>query len=165
VSGHWSRSAPSRTTLHLQLVGPFDVLAGRFDRHTPRYPISQHWRSAWDPPELFAVFAGSEGWRWGYWIDAPGESIPCVVAVYPDQGFEPERYGDDLLAALRLHLEELAGEGEPDMDTVRERLFGTSPVAGRVGKKTRRDVAAIARTADGLGIVRAAGNVSATVGH
>jgi hypothetical protein len=140
-------------TLHLRLVGPFDVLAGRFDRHTPRYPISQHWRCPQDPPELFTVFAGSSGLHWGYWIDVPGESIPCVVAVYPDQGFEPDRYGDDLLTALRLHLEELAEESEDDMTAARERLFGAAPVSGEIGKKTRRDAAVIARTGDGLGIV------------
>jgi hypothetical protein len=140
-------------TLHLELVGPFHILAGRFDRHTPRYPIAQHWRTAWDPPELFTVFAGSNGLHWGYWIDAPGESTPCVVAVYPDQGFEPDRYGDDLMEALRLHLEELAEDGEMDMDAVRQRLFGNSPVQGHIGGATARDAGVIAPTLDGLGIV------------
>jgi len=140
--------------LGLLLVGPFDVLAGRFDRHTPRYPIGQHWRAADDPPEFFAAFAGDAGLRYGYWLDDPGRSPPMAVALYPDQGFEPTRYGDDLFTALRLHLEDLA-EDVPDdeLAPMRQRLFSDAPVRGRPGKKTGRDAGVVAPTQDGLGIV------------
>jgi hypothetical protein len=137
-------------TLHLQLVGPFDVLAGKFDRHTTRYPVAQHWRYPDDPPELFTVLVGEDGLHWGYWLDAPGASRPCVVAAYADQGFEPDRYGDDLVTAVRLHLEELASEGADDLGPLLD-LLGTG--GGRIGKKTRRDAGVIAPTTDGLGIV------------
>ncbi len=140
-------------SLGVLLVGPFDVLAGRFDLHTPRYPLAQHWRAAWDPPEFFAAFAGEQGLRWGYWFDAPGESTPGVVALYPDQGFEPTRYGDDLLTALRLHLAELAEErSEEELASIRA-LLGRPASRTRPGKKTARDVGVVAPTLEGMGIV------------
>lgn len=137
-------------TLHVQLVGPCDVVAGRFDRHTSRYPVAQHWRYPDDPPEFFTVLVGEAGLHWGYWLDAPGESVPCVVGAYADQGFEPDRYGDDLLTALRLHLGEMIEEGAAGLEALAAAL---GPGDGRIGKKTRRDAGVVARTTDGLGIV------------
>src|SRR5262245_48267968 len=52
----------------IQLVGPFEVLAGRFDGRVPKHSLLLHWRYHDDPPEFFTVLAGSgDGHHWGYW--------------------------------------------------------------------------------------------------
>ena len=47
-------------SLGIVLVGPFDVLAGRFDGKTPRYSILLHWRYHDDPPQAIRLFDDEE---------------------------------------------------------------------------------------------------------
>jgi len=59
-------------SLRMSLVGPFEVLAGRFDKRRPRHSQLLHWRYYDDPPEFFTVFAGdTDGLHWGYVLDDP----------------------------------------------------------------------------------------------
>ncbi len=67
--------------LSIQLVGPFEVLAGRFDGRTPRFSLLLHWRYYLDPPEFFTVLAGGEeGRHWGYYLDDPPTCSGCVAS-------------------------------------------------------------------------------------
>ena len=92
---------------HMELVGPFEVLAGRFDRHTPRYSQLLHWRYYNDPPEFFTVLLGDiDGLHWGYYLDDPANQTGCVASYYTYDSFELMTDGDTLFEALRLHLEE-----------------------------------------------------------
>jgi hypothetical protein len=129
-------------TLHVVLVGPFDVLAGRFDGLTTRYSPILHWRYYLDPPEFFTVLAGdTDGLHWGYYLDDPAQPRATVASYYARDAFELSCDGDGLFEAMRLHLEHLqrdcedyrseaeegAGEYDRHLDQLarlRERLMG-----------------------------------------
>jgi hypothetical protein len=92
--------------LHVTLVGPFEVLAGRFDGRSPRYDLRLHWRYYDDPPEFFTVLAGdSDGLHWGYYLDDPAAAQGCVASYWARDAFELSSGGDTLFEALRLELE------------------------------------------------------------
>src|SRR5262245_1516572 len=97
--------------LSLALVGPFEVLAGRFDRRSPRLSIHLHWRYYFDPPEFFTVLAGGgDGLHWGCYLDDPADGSGCVASYYAQDAFEMAVDGDDLFEAVRLFLEEYHGD-------------------------------------------------------
>jgi hypothetical protein len=99
----------------VRLVGPFEVLSGRFDKCSPRYNQLLHWRYYLDPPEFFTVFAGGgDGLHWGYHLDEPGNGTSCVSSYYTHDAFEMSVDGDDLFAAIRLFLEEYHSDCELD---------------------------------------------------
>jgi Uncharacterised conserved protein (DUF2228) len=92
--------------LEIVLVGPFEVLSGRFDRHAPRLSPLLHWRYYLDPPEFFTVLAGGEDCRhWGYFLDDPVTGIGCVADYYAYESFDLADDGDTLFEAVRLELE------------------------------------------------------------
>jgi hypothetical protein len=94
--------------LHVQLVGPFDVLAGRFDPGTARDRVYLHWRYWNDPPEFFTSLVGdTDGLHWGHYLDDPRQPEGCVASYYASDAFELSADGDTLFEAVRLHLEEL----------------------------------------------------------
>lgn len=93
--------------LSIQLVGPFEVLAGRFDNLTPRYSLLLHWRYYLDPPEFFTVLAGDiDRLHWGYYLDDPSTAQGCISSYYASDAFDLAVDGDDLFEAVRLHLEQ-----------------------------------------------------------
>jgi hypothetical protein len=101
--------------LSLQLVGPFEVLAGRFDLHSPRLSILLHWRYSLDPPEFFTVLAGGgDGLHWGCYLDDPATGSGCVASYYTHDAFEMSVDGDDLFEAVRLDLEQYHGDCDLD---------------------------------------------------
>jgi Uncharacterised conserved protein (DUF2228) len=90
----------------IHLVGPFEVLAGRFDGRTPTYHQHLHWRYADDPPEFFTVLAGNtDGLHFGYYLDDPGREPYCVASYYANDAFELEGNCATLFEALRLEIE------------------------------------------------------------
>ena len=92
--------------LQIRLVGPFEVLSGRFDRHTPRLSPLLHWRYYLDPPEFFTVLAGdTDRLHWGYYLDDPPDGARCVASYYGNDVFELAADGDHLFQAVRLQLE------------------------------------------------------------
>jgi hypothetical protein len=92
--------------LGLTLVGPFEVLAGRFDGRSPRLSPLLHWRYYLDPPEFFTVLAGGEDCRhWGYFLDDPVTGFGCVADYYAYENFDLTDDGDTLFEAVRLELE------------------------------------------------------------
>lgn len=65
----------------LELVGPFDVLAGKFDDADLFEPgdYLRHWRYFYDPPEFQTLFRKDKtGIHYGYWRDSPDKN--CLVA-------------------------------------------------------------------------------------
>jgi hypothetical protein len=101
--------------LGLHLVGPFEVLAGRFDRRTPKLNILLHWRYYLDPPEFFTVLAGGgDGLHWGYYLDDPVAGPGGIASYYANDAFEMTADGDTLFAAVRLFLEEHHAQAEQD---------------------------------------------------
>jgi hypothetical protein len=94
-------------TLGVTLVGPFEMLAGRFDRRKPRYSLLLHWRYYLDPPEFFTVLSGNtDGLHWGYYLDDPPRGEGCIASYFARDAFEFSADGDTLFEAVRLHLEQ-----------------------------------------------------------
>ncbi|HLK58174.1 MAG TPA: ADP-ribosylation family protein [Chthonomonadaceae bacterium] len=76
-------------SLGLTLVGPYDVLAGRFDGKTPRYSSLLHWRYRDDPPEFFTILCGdTDKLHWGYWLDDPAQGPSCIAHYYANDAYE-----------------------------------------------------------------------------
>jgi hypothetical protein len=90
----------------IQLVGPFEVMAGRFDSRRPCYHLYLHWRYYLDPPEFFTVLAGGDGLHWGHVLDDPATAAGCLASYYAGDVFECAIAGDTLFDAVRLELEE-----------------------------------------------------------
>jgi hypothetical protein len=165
---------------HIQLAGPFEVLAGRFDRHSPRHRLLLHWRYYNDPPEFFTVLLGdNDGLHWGYYLDNPATRTGCVASYYTNDAFELMTDGDTLFEALRLDLEqrhrdcleyrdrdsEHAGEYDEALAALAEMRravqryetgdraeLGEEYVETYVAER-RRAKRIVARTQDGMGVV------------
>jgi hypothetical protein len=166
--------------VRMVLVGPFEVLAGRFDGVTPRHDLRLHWRYHDDPPEFFTMLAGdSDGQHWGYYLDDPAAGEGCVANYFARDTFELLADGDTLFEAVRLHLEyqhrdcaELR-EDDPEyaadyedalgkLDALRARLTrvatGERPEIGdayveRYDGRASRKGRVVAQTTEGMGIV------------
>jgi hypothetical protein len=155
--------------LRWQLVGPFEILAGRFDNRVPKHSLLLHWRYADDPPEFFTVFAAADAWHWGYYLDDPDAKSGCVANWRPDDGFTFNVDGDTLFEAARLQLEYLYADAQideseelPTLERLRERLTGYATAdRPEIGEEyvdiyqefCERDNRIIAETKEGMGIV------------
>jgi hypothetical protein len=166
--------------LDVHLVGPFEVLAGRFDGRTSRFHQYLHWRYYGDPPELFTVLAGGgDGLHWGYYLDDPAAGGGCIASYYAADAFEMASDGNTLFEAVRLLLEERyrdcdecrtwdrahADEHEANMETIDalratlgQYATGDRPETGEdyVGRYTStpaRTDRVVANTREGMGIV------------
>jgi hypothetical protein len=166
--------------LDVILVGPFEVLAGRFDGRVPRHSLLLHWRYHDDPPEFFTALAGgTDGLHWGWFLDDPPSPEGCVASYFARDAYELSADGDTLFEAVRLHLEHCHGDFteyldlDPEnaasheaslgkIDSLREQLlpFATAdrPEVGeeyieRYAGLTRRRERVVARTMEGMGIV------------
>ncbi len=161
--------------LNVSLVGPFEVLAGRFDGRSPRLSQYLHWRYHDDPPEFFTVLYGGDGLHWGYYLDDPPTKEGCVAAYYAGDAFEITADGDTLFEAVRLRLEMgyrdalgdrdlgLVDDAEVEsFDRIRERFVrhatADRPETGadyeeRYPAHSRRAVRVVAATREGMGIV------------
>ncbi|XP_017130905.1 histone PARylation factor 1-like [Drosophila elegans] len=67
----------------LQLVGPFEFLAGRFHGAKLGEPgdYLRHWRFYYDPPEFQTIFVRrGTGIHYGYWRDVPQEKENLLIA-------------------------------------------------------------------------------------
>jgi len=80
-------------TTMISLVGPFDLLAGRFDNEKAKFDPCLHWRYFGDPPEFVTTLVGgSDGLHWGYVVDGqagPPQGIAGYYA-YDDVSVFPE---------------------------------------------------------------------------
>jgi hypothetical protein len=106
----------SLSALDFALVGPFEILSGRFDGRVPKRSLLLHWRYHDDPPEFFTVFAGGgDGLHYGYFLDDPDAGEGCVSSYFArDAAYELSADGDTLFEAVRLHLEYLHADFELD---------------------------------------------------
>lgn len=87
----------------LSLVGPFDVLAGRFDE-APMYEpgdFLRHWRFYFDPPEFQTILVKkSSGIHYGYWRD-DSTTDDCFVARNDNnKGCEVNLIGKNIFSAV-----------------------------------------------------------------
>ena len=146
-------------SLGITLVGPFEVLSGRFDHHTPRLSPLLHWRYYLDPPEFFTVLAGNmDRLHYGYYLDDPADGRGCVASYYADDVFELSADGDNLFEAVRLELEAHSEESDELRKAIRR--YATADRLERGGEYveayqgvTARNADVIASTPEGMGIV------------
>lgn len=71
------------SVLQLQLVGPFEFLAGKFHKAKIGEPgdYLRHWRFYYDPPEFQTVFVRQgTGIHYGYWRDVPQDKERLMLA-------------------------------------------------------------------------------------
>ena len=122
------------------LVGPFEVLSGRFDGRVPKHSLLLHWRYYLDPPEFFTVLAGnSDGQHWGYVLDDPDGGQPAGVAsYYARDAYEFSADGDNLFEAYRLHLEEHDRDCQDYRDDEPDEADYYDEVQGQIAKQRER---------------------------
>ncbi|KAH8414136.1 hypothetical protein KR222_008802 [Zaprionus bogoriensis] len=71
------------SVFQLQLVGPFEFLAGKFHKAKIGEPgdYLRHWRFYYDPPEFQTVFVRpGTGIHYGYWRDVPQDKERLLLA-------------------------------------------------------------------------------------
>ncbi|XP_050297921.1 histone PARylation factor 1 [Anthonomus grandis grandis] len=101
----------------LTLVGPFDVLAGKFfdipEQSEENYLI--HWRYFRDPPEFQTVIRGDDrtGYHIGYYRDSPKDMPVFLASNHANTDGVFKVQGDNIFAAVYLYLEELKKIGDP----------------------------------------------------
>ncbi|CAH1159821.1 unnamed protein product [Phaedon cochleariae] len=99
----------------LFLVGPFDVLAGKFWDAEPDSDFLIHWRYFRDPPELQTVLKGdaSTGYHIGYFRDSPDENPVFLVNNQANKDGILHQMGSNIFAAVNFYLEDLKKSGDP----------------------------------------------------
>ncbi|XP_041838580.1 histone PARylation factor 1 [Melanotaenia boesemani] len=156
-----------KDTLGLQLVGPFDVLAGAHrNAKNPQPNFHLHWRYFYDPPEFQTILRGSEDSKhhMGYYRDTP-DSLPSFVGENEaKKGCTITQMGDNIFAAARLYLlrkrKERGGkksEGEAS-ESLEAKLRNKAETLGfSLEQKTKgmkeRDKKVVTKTFHGAGIV------------
>lgn len=94
----------------LKLVGPFDVLAGKFKEFHRFEPIEYltHWRFYYDPPEFQTILVKEKSCvHYGYWRDdATVESTEYLIARNDaDKGYEMEMVAANIFQAVLNYFE------------------------------------------------------------
>ncbi|KAM8772052.1 histone PARylation factor 1 isoform 1-T1 [Acanthopagrus schlegelii] len=153
--------------LGLQLVGPFEILAGAHkNSKNPQPNFHLHWRFFYDPPEFQTILLGSEDTKHhiGYFRDTP-DSLPSFVGENEaKKGYTITQMGDNVFAAVLLYLlkrrKERGGkkaEGE-SVESLETRLRDRAETLGlSLEQKTKgmkqRDKKVVTKTFHGAGIV------------
>uniref|UniRef100_A0A182NP67 Zf-CCHH domain-containing protein n=1 Tax=Anopheles dirus TaxID=7168 RepID=A0A182NP67_9DIPT len=98
------------TSFGLRLVGPYDVMAGKFKDvkiHEPGDYL-RHWRFYYDPPEFQTVLIqNGTGVHYGYWRDAPDSKDGVVAWNDVNKGCEFKIIGQNVFDAILHFLEEI----------------------------------------------------------
>jgi hypothetical protein len=135
-------------TLGVTLVGPFEVLAGRFEGRQPKLSLYLHWRFFMDPPEFFTVMMGDvDRLHWGYFWDDPSERPGWVASYYgADEGLDISAEGTTVFEALRRDLEqnvaqtaEYLAEDPAQADSYRAKLKELDELRARLSKRATAD--------------------------
>ncbi|EDW83904.1 uncharacterized protein Dwil_GK13433 [Drosophila willistoni] len=97
------------SVFQLQLVGPFEFLAGNFHQAKIGEPgdYLRHWRFYYDPPEFQTVFVRrGTGVHYGYWRDVPQDKEKLLIARNDmSRGCEFEFIAGNLFDAFLYYLE------------------------------------------------------------
>ncbi|XP_053658924.1 histone PARylation factor 1-like [Anopheles marshallii] len=95
----------------LKLVGPYDVLAGKFKDvkiHEPGDYL-RHWRFYYDPPEFQTVMVQKgTGVHYGYWRDSPDDVNGLVAFNDAKKRCEFKIVGENIFDGLMHYLEHIA---------------------------------------------------------
>ncbi|KAM4583552.1 histone PARylation factor 1 [Odontesthes bonariensis] len=156
-----------KDALGLQLVGPFDILAGAHRNSKNSQPnVHLHWRYFYDPPEFQTILRGSEESQhhMGYYRDTP-DSLPSFVGENEaKKGCTVTQMGDNVFAAVYLYLLRKRKErgnkksGEEDLENLEAKLKEKAETLGvsleqRTKAMKQRDKKVVTKTFHGAGIV------------
>lgn len=157
--------------LSIRLTGPFDVLAGDFDKRSPEISIHYHCRFPGDPPEFVTVLNGIiDGLHWGYFFDDPESTPSCVAYYYAHDAYNLKVGGVTVFEAVRRHLEAVYEDVLDDspvdrkdiaaLDTIREALLQYATADRPQKGGSYKDLFPVtfsagrtAKTVEGMGIV------------
>ena len=118
-------------TCGLALVGPYEIISGKEFETTKLNDYLCHYRYYRDPPEFQTVLAStdeSSNFHIGYFRDSPDEAPAFVGAIGGKKGTSDyENYkivimGDNLFAAIYLHLTQLVNTVDPFKMTTLQKL-------------------------------------------
>ncbi|CAN9510440.1 unnamed protein product [Ophioblennius macclurei] len=153
-----------KDTLGLQLVGPFDILAGAHkNSKNPQPNFHLHWRYFYDPPEFQTILQGSEDSQhhMGYYRDTP-EKLPAFVGENEaKKGCIIKQIGDNVFAAVYLYLlrkRKQLRDKEEALEDLETKLKDKAETLGlHLGRKTKeiteRESKVVTKTFHGAGIV------------
>ncbi|XP_038610903.1 histone PARylation factor 1 [Tachyglossus aculeatus] len=95
-------------SLGLQLVGPYDILAGKHKmlKKSTDLNFNLHWRFFYDPPEFQTVIVGDtkSQYHMGYFRDTPEDFPVCVAANEAKKSCTIAQLGENVFAAVKLFL-------------------------------------------------------------
>lgn len=150
--------------LDLHLIGPFDVLAKKFDGIQRTDDVLCHWRYYYDPPEFQTVIKkdGKDLYHIGYFRDDPKEMPLVVASNSAAHGPKLNLMGDNIFAAMDLEIKKSI---EKAKNSLREKFEKIHEDMKKFAKKKNysldvrtqktkiRDKRVVAKTFHGLGIV------------
>lgn len=150
--------------LDLHLVGPFDVLAKKFDGKKRTDNVLCHWRYYYDPPEFQTVIKkdGKDLYHIGYLRDDPKEMPAVVASNSAAHGPKLNLMGDNIFAAIDAEINKSIEKAKNSLREKFEKIkddmkkFAQSKnysLDVRTPKTKTRDKRVVAKTFHGLGIV------------
>nr|XP_048703644.1 histone PARylation factor 1 isoform X1 [Caretta caretta] len=95
------------SSIGLQLVGPYDILAGKHKKtKSADLNFNLHWRFFYDPPEFQTIITGDSKTQYhmGYFRDVPDELPAWVGANEAKKSCVISQIGDNVFAAVKLFL-------------------------------------------------------------
>ncbi|KAM4810319.1 histone PARylation factor 1 [Rhinophrynus dorsalis] len=94
-----------KSSLGLQLVGPYDILSGKHKvtKNKTEINYSLHWRFFYDPPEFQTILIGDSKTQFhmGYFRDCPDQLPVFVGANEATKGCLIAQLGDNLFSAVK----------------------------------------------------------------
>ncbi|XP_042188657.1 chromosome unknown open reading frame, human C4orf27 isoform X1 [Callorhinchus milii] len=155
-----------KSSLGLQLVGPYDILAGKHKR-TKNSDLNYHlhWRHFYDPPEFQTVLIGDSVTQFhlGYFRDVPDELPVFIGANEAKKGCSVVQLGDNLFSAVKLllskRLKEMSNKKEirvlKDLDAQLIALAAKLDYSldQRTKEMKQRDKKVLTKTFHGAGLV------------
>ncbi|XP_077209743.1 histone PARylation factor 1 isoform X3 [Paroedura picta] len=156
-----------QSTIGLQLVGPYDILAGKHKKTNQQRDVNfnLHWRFFYDPPEFQTILTGDSKMQYhvGYFRDMPDELPVWVGENEAKKGCMISQVGDNIFAAVKLFLsrklKELPDKKKSDiLKVIDEKLTDTAKKMGySLEQKTvmmkQRDKKVVTKSFHGAGLV------------
>lgn len=152
-------------SIGLKLVGPFDVLNGKFcgvDKNSDDYLI--HWRYYYDPPNLQTILKGDDktGYHIGYFRDNPDDKPVFLVENYGMKDGILTPIGENIFGAISSYIEDRKKTCDPFskmkfnkiQNIIKEEADKLSFDLSRKTKKmTKRNDKVLSRTFNKVGLV------------
>ncbi|XP_053441668.1 histone PARylation factor 1 isoform X2 [Nycticebus coucang] len=153
-------------SLGLQLVGPYDILAGKHKmKKSTGLNFNLHWRFYYDPPEFQTIIIGDDKTQYhmGYFRDSPDELPEYVGINEAKKSCMIVPSGDNVFAAVKLFLmkklKEVTDKKKINLlKTLDEKLTETARELGysleqKTMKMKQRDKKVVTKTFHGAGLV------------